>query len=475
MSRFSLHTVIYQMNRDEMSQEEGGGETKHGYSQVLTQIQNMISSNHAAELADILYKPGAEMKIKSLIIRYINQNRLAVEGIDNISELTDRIYNDMSGVGILTKYIENEEVEEININGPASISVQYPDRIELLQDHFSSATECVNIVKKMARSGGKILDQSSPIGDSYVARGIRMSGAIEPCVDKNIGAIASIRKQRPAMITRENLITWGTATAEELDLLELCINHGVSLAIAGATSSGKTSDMGYLLEQIRDKRIVMIEDTREINLYQHDESGRMIRDVVQMLTKEPPNAVTMQELLKLSLRLHPEVLVPAEMRGEEALTAQEAGRTGHTVLTSLHANSALSAYDRILTMTQMAPDIRLSENRLLRNVVEAFPLIVYKKRLADGSRKYMEIFEGLGVGPDGVVLGQAIYRFVVEGYERMETEAGAALRVKGNHMKVGNLSKRLAAKLYEGGVPLAMVQYYAGNDFVPEEIGVYAL
>ena len=58
----------------------------------------------------------------------------------------------------------------------------------------------------------------------------------------------------------------------------------------------------------------------------------------------------MLDLLKLSLRLHPEILVPAEMREKEALTVQEAGRTGHTIVSTLHANSARTAYDRILTM-----------------------------------------------------------------------------------------------------------------------------
>jgi len=159
------------------------------------------------------------------------------------------------------------------------------------------------------------------------------------------------------------------------------------------------------------------------------------------------------------------------MRGGEALTAQEAGRTGHTILTTLHANNAITAYERILTMCQME-DTRLSEERLLKNITEAFPIMVHKKRLADGSRKYMEIFEATGV-EDGKVAGRMIYQFIIDHYER--NGGGRIAEVHGRHMKVGNISRTLALRMFENGVPLETVRRYAGTDFVPfEESGVSA-
>ena len=65
----------------------------------------------------------------------------------------------------------------------------------------------------------------------------------------------------------------GYGTAEELDFLTLCVNNGVSVAIAGATGNGKTADMGYILSCVPpDKRIVTIEDTRELSLAKFDET-----------------------------------------------------------------------------------------------------------------------------------------------------------------------------------------------------------
>nr|WP_229250349.1 ATPase, T2SS/T4P/T4SS family [Desulfosporosinus sp. SRJS8] len=327
-----------------------------------------------------------------------------------------------------------------------------------LNETFGNPEACANIVRKMSRFGNVILDGSKPIGDSYISKGVRMSGAIEPCVDPDAGAIASIRKQKPSYITRENLIGWDTATGEELDFLVLCINNGVSVAIAGATGSGKTADMGYILSCVTlDKRIVTIEDTRELTLTQFDENGVMLNDVIHLLTKEEPNPITMLDLLKLSLRLHPEILVPAEMRGKEALTVQEAGRTGHTIVSTLHANSARTAYDRILTMCLEA-GTSLSEERLMKNIVEAFPIMLFKMQLPDKSRKYMEVFEATGV-QNGEVTGSTLFKYVVDHYERDVT--GRIIKVAGSHKRMGCISPPLAERLLVGGVPQKEIRRFA--------------
>ncbi len=455
-SRFSVNDLIYRANKKRS--DRGESVRAQEYGEVLDKLQRLIAKNHSAELAEVLYSEEAEGKLKDLIMRYLNSEQLVAKGLRNISELVDAVYYDMAGMGLLSPYLQDSETEEINVNGSGSVWVLYKDRKIRLNETFSSAEACANIVRKMSRFGGVILDGSKPVGDSFIARGVRMSGAIEPCVDPDAGAIASVRKQKPSYITRENLIEWDTATAEELDFLVMCVNNGVSLAIAGATGSGKTADMGYILSCVpNEKRIVTIEDTRELSLARYDENGAMINDVIHLLTKEAPNEITMLDLLKLSLRLHPEILVPAEMRGKEALTVQEAGRTGHTVVSSLHANSARSAYDRVLTMCLEA-GTSLSEERLLKNIVEAFPVLLFKMQLPDKSRRYMEIFEATGI-KNGEVAGTTLFKYVVEHYER--DGEGRIAKVAGSHRRTGNISPALAEKLLIGGVPQREIRRFA--------------
>jgi pilus assembly protein CpaF len=445
---FSVNDLIYLANK--LRSDSGESMQAQDYSEILDKLQRIIAKNHSAELAQVLYSEEAEEKLKDLIMRYLNSEQLVAKDKGNISELVDAIYYDMAGLGLLSPYLQDTETEEINVNGYGGIWVLYRDRKVRLNETFGTPEACSNIVRKMSRFGNVILDGSKPIGDSFIARGVRMSGAISPCVDPDAGAIASIRKQKPSFITRENLIEWDTATAEELDFLTLCVNNGVSVAIAGATGSGKTADMGYILSCVPpDKRIVTIEDTRELSLAKFNENGVMINDVIHLLTKEEPNPISMLDLLKLSLRLHPEILVPAEMRGKEALTVQEAGRTGHTIVSTLHANSARTAYDRILTMCLEA-GTSLSEERLLKNVVEAFPIMLFKMQLPDKSRKYMEIFEATGV-ENGEVTGSTLYKYVIDHYER--DKDGKIIKAVGTHKRLGCISPALAEKLLIGGVP----------------------
>ncbi len=466
---FSINELIYKVNQHYEGGEREFGEGKQlDYIEILTRTQHLIAANHSAELAQVLYLDQSEIKLKSLIIRYLNSERMVEKGMGNISELCDKIYNDMAGMGLLTEYLKDGEVEEININSYNGIWVIYKDKKVLIPQAFNSPEECINIVRKMSRFGNVILDGSKPIGDSYIAKGVRMSGAIAPCVDAETGAIASVRKQKPSHITRENLIAWGTSTAEQLDFLSLCVNNGISVAIAGATGSGKTSDMGYILGCISDdKRIVTIEDTREMNLARYNEKGIMTNDVIHMLTKDEPNPITMLDLLKLSLRLHPTILVPAEMRGKEALTVQEAGRTGHTIVSTLHANSARTAYERILTMCLEAGTM-LSEDRLLKNIVEAFPIMLFKMQLPDGSRKYVEIIEATGT-MGGELVGNTLFKFVVSHHEKDEN--GKIVKTHGKHKRLGNISTALAEKLHQNGVDAETIHHFAGDNFKWEEGG----
>ena len=462
MPAFSVHQLIYNYNQRKGS-EGRANISEFDYQNILEQVRTEVSRNHAEELAKEMGSDAFRERLRNLIMRYVNQNSLA--DASDMMALVDMLYNDMAGLGVVDALLADPEVEEINVNGwePGAIWVQTPEGKVQAPSGFGSVEEGENIVTKAARLGAVTIDGAKPYGDSFLSRGIRMSGAIPPVTDSEIGALASIRKQKPSHVTRENVVKWGTMTAEELDFLVVAVTNGISVAFAGATGSGKTADLALLLSEIPDEeRIVIIEDTRELNLVKRDSKGRVLNDRVHMLTKEPPNPITMQDMLIHALRYHPKILVPAEMRGREAWTVQEAGRTGHTIVSTLHANSAKEAYDRILTMCLLA-DTSLSEDRLLKNIISAFPLMVFKRQLRDGSRKVMEIFEATGV-KDAEVVGTTLFKFVVSGRE--VDEAGRVTKIMGHHARVGALSTRLCQQLFDEGVDLKFIHSYAPG-FVP--------
>jgi len=455
---FNINDLIYKMNSFIKGEKKDNSSTNNSYKDVLDRIRRLISENHSAELINVMYSEEAKEKLKNLIVRYLNQNKLSVPECDSISELADKIYEDMAGFGILSKYITDPDVEEININAWNSIEVVYPDRVDLLEKTFISPDDCVDKIKKMVWLGGSIIDGSSPTVDSFIGEGIRISAIIPPCVDRRTGGVASIRRQKKNIITRKLLVDYDSATDEELDFLTLCVNNGVSLAIAGSTGSGKTTDLSYLIECIDiKKRIYTIEDTRELNIAKINENGVMENRVIQTITKDGVNPITMDDLLKKSLRFHPNIIIPAEMRGGEALTAVEAGRTGHTIISTLHANSALDAYNRILSMC-VSTGVKLSESKLLEFILEAIPLVLFKRQLPDGRRIYDEIFEGLNV-EDGKVVGKTLYKYEIE--ENIYDDDGNVVKVIGRHIRKNCMSELLLQRLKYGGASNKMLDAFA--------------
>ena len=187
-------------------------------------------------------------------------------------------------------------------------------------------------------------------------------------------------------------------------------------------------------------------------------------------TKTRPSQNTAQNvsadvLLKKSLRFDPQIIVPAEMRGEEAMTAQEAGRTGHTIITSLHASTALAAYTRILTMCMMS-GTKLSEELMLKLIIEAYPIMAFKMQLPDKSRKYMKIIEAEDYR-DGEIIYRTLYKYVIT--DRIMNKDGTQIdKMVGYHKKVSNISSRLANILLENGADLQTIHRFAGENWSPE-------
>ena len=453
---FNINDLIYKLNAGQKS-ENVDNRKERTYKEVLDSIRHVISTNHSAELINVMYSEEAKEKLKNLIVRYLNQNKMSVPECESISALADKIYEDMAGFGILSKYLTEPTVEEINVNAWNSIEVVYPDRIETLDQTFINPDDCMDKIKKMVWLGGSIVDGSAPTVDSFIGEGIRISAIIPPCVDKKTGGVASIRRQKKNVITRDLMIEYGSAIPEQLDFLSLCVNNGVSLAIAGSTGSGKTTDLSYLIECLDvKKRVYTIEDTRELNIAKLNEKGIMENRVVQTVTKDGVNPVTMDDLLKKSLRFHPDVIIPAEMRGGEALTAVEAGRTGHTIISTLHANSALDAYNRILSMC-VSTGVRLSESKLLEFILEAMPLVLFKRQLPDGRRVYDEIFEGLKV-ENGRIVGKILYKYEIQ--ENIYDEDGNIIKVVGKHCRKNRMSESLLERLKYGGASNEMLEAF---------------
>jgi len=137
------------------------------YASLLEKVRSVIAEKHSEELASALGSPWAAKALKTLIQKYCVEE-LAGKEFDQ-EWLVNKIYQDMAGLGILTEYLHDPNVEEININGYDVIEINYPDHIKYLygKEAFSNPTAALDIVKRMIRMGGMILDAQTPRVDSY--------------------------------------------------------------------------------------------------------------------------------------------------------------------------------------------------------------------------------------------------------------------------------------------------------------------
>lgn len=421
--------------RDLLYNRQNAAASELSYEDVLRDAREHISCAHAGELALCIAERDSAERVRNLIAGFLSKHYIRLNGLD-IEELTQRLYLDMAGFGFLEQYIYDDAIEEINGNAWNDIEVVTQAGYRKVPESFASPEQAADMVKKMVRLGGLILDNANPAVDSFLTTRIRISAMIPPVTDPERGVVFSLRKQQRTKITREELVATGTASGEMLDFLSLCVNHGVSVGIAGRTGSGKTTDIGFLLNSVdKNKRIFVVEETRELDLVNEDEAGRPLNRVIHTCTRPSELAqadVGMTELLRKSLRFHPDLLVLAEMRGKEAVDVVESARTGHTVLTSLHANSAAKAYTRILSMYQMAAT-SIPPQIILSFIAEAFPIMVFKKQMADGTRRVVEIVEALGA-QDGSIRTQTLYRYDLRA---------------GRHTRVHPVSAALARTLAE--------------------------
>ena len=221
------------------------------FAKVLSQVQSYLSGTYAT----LITENGDEAKeqMKRRIARYLQDNRMAVDGMSQ-SELVDALYTEMAEYGFLTKYIFAEGIEEIDINSWRDIEIQYSDgRTVKLEEHFDSPDHAANVIRRMLQNSGKVLDNASPIITSRLAKNIRVSVIKTPVLDEDAGVAASIRIVNPKNLTKEDFVGSGTATEEMLDFLSACLRYGVSICVAGATSSGKTTVAGWLLSTIPDR------------------------------------------------------------------------------------------------------------------------------------------------------------------------------------------------------------------------------
>lgn len=433
------------------------------YNDILKDIQLFMASAYQEDLADYDKKIDKNL-VKEYIKQYLQNRKIRCHECPELNGLIDKIYKDMVEFSFITDWLENAEqlkLEEININAWNDVEI-IVDGIKMkTNERFNSPQHAVDVVRRMLQVSNNVIDDGNPTALGSLAKNIRISALKSPVLDDDVAVAASIRIIGAKNLSRKKLAE-ETATEEMLDFLEAALRYGISICIAGNTGSGKTSTTGWLLSTLPDeKRIYTIEEgSREFDLIKKAADGTVKSSVIHTLTKttvDGMNDVTQEDLLDFSLRFDPDIICVGEMRSREAFAAQEASRTGHTVITTIHAKTAAGAYMRMTTLAKRAYEF--SDDTLMKMMVEAFPIIVFQRQLEDHSRKITEIIEGEDYS-DGKLRYRTLFRYVVD--ENVIKDDHTS--VIGHFEAPNGISKRLMDEFLQNGADRKTAEHFFQNN-----------
>ncbi len=428
------------------------------FEQLLKLTQEFMSRKYGLEL----YSADKRDAMKQLIKQFMKDNNYYIAGV-SLADAAEQLYREMAEYSLLTPLLQRKDIEEININAWNDIQV-IPSKGQpyKLAEHFTSPQHALDVVRRMLHNNKLVFDASRPLVTGFLDKNIRISAVHSLVVGEDIGVAVSIRIVNPCKITKEQFIKSEMCTEEIYDFLVTSFVHGISQVYAGATGSGKTTFMADIMSNLPDdRRLITIEKSvREFNLIKKDENGKPINNVIHFVTYEsddPSRSVTMRDLLTKCLTMDPDSICVAEMKNEEAWEAQEAARTGHTVLTTTHASGVKGVYPRLATLCmQLYGDTPM--NTLLSFVTEAFPIAVFLKKLDDGKRHIMEIAECVGVNTEE---SKAITRTLWKYNVKSEKKIDGKVVIDGEFVRVNPISKELRDRMLENGVADDILRKYS--------------
>jgi len=271
----------------------------------------------------------------------------------------------------LEPLIADDNLEEIVYNGPAKYVKVYHRKYGVCTTNVIVSNEDMRkVLNEIASFVGKKIDAAAPLFDGRLPDGSRVNATVPPASPD--GPTLTIRKFLKDPMTIVDLIKNGTINSLVGAYLWLWVEglkyKPSNVILSGGSSSGKTTTMNVLAMLIPvEERLITIEDAAELQL-EHEHWIRMetvpaSRDV---------NEVSMDALLKNTLRMRPDRIIIGEIRSKEANTLFNAMNTGHEgCMGTVHANTASETIIRLTTppmsvepMMLMALDLIIMHQRM---------------------------------------------------------------------------------------------------------------
>ncbi len=374
------HEYIYEVLEPTLSVEE---------RKTLDFIKETLIKTMDIELTEFSYDEAKEY-LKKNVDRIIKDYSLNIDDITR-EKIMYYVIRDFLGYGKIDVLMRDPMIEDISCDAAGVPVFLYHRNYESIKTNivFHTESELDSFVIQLAQKCGRHISIARPLLDATMPDGSRLQACLAREVS-SMGSNFTIRRFREEPFTPTHLVEFNTMSAEMAAYFWMAIEHGASAIIAGGTASGKTTTLNALSLFIPPQmKIVSIEDTREINL----PHPNWIASVTRETTGESEESkIGMFDLLKAALRQRPEYILVGEIRGEEAVVLFQAMATGHTVYSTMHADSIFSVVHRLEGEPINIPRIQLQA----LDIVAIQGLMRIGKRRV---RRIKEVVEVVGIDP----------------------------------------------------------------------------
>lgn len=311
---------------------------------------------------------------------------------------------------IFKKYLDDPEITEIAVNKPGYVFFEKNSSWTMELNKDITVDRILFLGQAAATFTTQTWNKNQPLLSAALPRGERLQLAQAPAVEEGT---VSLTLRKPASQTRnlddfekgglfnEVRLAKNEVTGNELELcnlletksykefFKLAVQSRMNIVVSGATGSGKTTFMkGLVLEIPLNERLITIEDARELFLPH--------QNTVHLLYSkggQSSSNVTSQSLLESCMRMKPDRILLAELRGDETLDYILAAASGHPgSITSCHAGSPALAFERLGLMIQKSSGGAALKFETIQRLLKLTIDIVVQFQNHNGKRFISEIY-----------------------------------------------------------------------------------
>lgn len=296
----------------------------------------------------------------------------------------------------LADFISIPGVTEVAVNRPYEVYVEAGPLWKRYEAPTLSLAQCMSLVNAVASYTEQGIGAYAPLLSAQLPGGERIQMIVPPAVERDTVSLTmripdfttrnfeDYEKQgffnryvwaRPAQLAakRDDLKKVELKLIEHLennrmsDFLKLAVQSKKNIAVVGDTGSGKTTFMKAICQYIpKDERLITIEDVRELFLPNHGNRVHLLYSKGGQGTAK----VTPSDLIGSNMRMKPDRVLLAELRGAEAFDFLKLLTTGHSgSITSFHAESCSLAPERYVFMCKEHEQAAIYDADALKRLV----------------------------------------------------------------------------------------------------------